>query len=293
MTPVTGELDLPDAELDSILGVVARKKGLDLRDYLRSTLAHQVTFRMEELSLRDPVAYRALLERDPVELDRLAAILLIHVTSFFRDPRVFAALEASVLPLLLETVPSAAPLRAWVVGAATGAEPYSLAMILAKRCAASGAAYEVLATDRSARTLETAREGRYREDEIASVPRDARERFLRAEGDRFRVAAELRDHVCFAEHDFLSPRLAPREAVLATFDLVLCRNVLIYMDARFQVRAFDRLAAVVRTGGVLVLGLAESLPASAADRFEPLPGVDPALRLYRRKPSSDESPRCG
>jgi chemotaxis methyl-accepting protein methylase len=91
--------------------------------------------------------------------------------------------------------------------------------------------------------------------------------------------------VRFHHHDILGARLSPRGSIVASFDVVLCRNVLIYLEPRSQALAFDRFAEVVLPGGALVLGHAEALPATCR-RFEAFPGVAPPLRVFVRTPLS-------
>lgn len=275
-------------ELEELLSLVARAGHHDLRDYRRPTLARRVMARMTSVGAADLTAYRALLERDPGEVEALARALLVHVTSFFREPAVFEALERQVVPALLAEGPPPAMeserLRAWVVGAATGEEAYSLAVALAGACGARGADWDVLATDREPRMLEAARAGAYALEALDGLPPACRAALFEVEGSVARVTAPLRRRVRFAAHDLLGPQLAPEAAVLADFHLVLCRNVLLYLDPRAQALALERLGAVLRGGGALVLGHAEALPRTAEPRFEAFPGVDPGLRIYVKRP---------
>jgi chemotaxis methyl-accepting protein methylase len=283
------ELDVPAEDLEAILGHVAREKGLDLRDYRRPTLARRVRARMEALGDPDAATYRRRTESDRRELDRLAEALLVRFTSFFRDPAVFDALARSVLPRLVrEAAARDAPVRAWVVGAASGEEAYSVAMVLADLCREAGRPFQVLGTDRSEQAVELARRGLYHEDELAPLPERLRELFAPSDG-AFVVRDSLKAQVRFARHDLMAPRLSPPEAVLASFDVVLCRNVLIYLDERYRARAFERLATVVQEGGALVLGSSEALPLGMAERFAPFPGTDASSRIFRKRPKGEET----
>lgn len=269
---------LTPEQLRALLAVLARG-GHDLRDYRVETLRRRTLDRLQEVAL-EPAAYLARLADDEAEQRRLAAHLLVHTTRFFRDPATFAALGRRVLPeLFLRARERRAPLRAWVVGASTGEEAYSLAMLLAEQGRTHRHPASVLASDRVAQVVEQARLGTYpRAAVVAAVPAELRARYFVPRGDGLQVVQALREAVTFAVHDLLGLELAPREALLAEFDLVLCRNVLIYLDARSQVRAFERLRAVLSAGGALLLGPSEEPHAGSG--FTPYRGVDEAHRLY-------------
>lgn len=267
--------------LAAALERLTRDRSLDLGDYRADVLTRRLEARMSATGAA-AAEYLALLDRDGEERQRLADALLVHVTAPFRDAEVFAALPASVLPGL-------APgrvLRAWAIGVATGEEAWSLAALLA---AVRGEAWELLATDRDAACVRAAEEGAL----DAAALRAAIERLpwpgagglLQAfdvTGERARPARALRARARFAVHDFMGPQAAPREAIVASFSLVLCRNVLVYFDARFRDAAGGRLAGVVEPGGALVLGATESLTGAAAARFEPFPALARRLRVLRR-----------
>jgi two-component system CheB/CheR fusion protein len=264
---------LSEDDLEAILALVAREHA-DLRDYKRSTLVRRVEARMDALGSRTASAYRDLLASDPDEVARLADSLLVHTTAFHRDGAVFEALATHVLPSLQ------APLQAWCIGSASGEEAWTLAAVLAR----AGRPYRLVATDRDARSVAATRAARYDARALAALPDDLR---AAAFDDTLTVRPEVRACVHVAEHDLLGHRLAPREVVLLPLDLVLVRNVLVYLDARFQAVAADRLASIVRPGGALVLGPSETLTGAAARAFDPFPRLDPALRIYRRRPESD------
>jgi two-component system, chemotaxis family, CheB/CheR fusion protein len=271
----------PSDDVSAVLAFLASLRGVDFRDYRRDAVERAVHARLVATSSGDLAAYLRVLARDPVEVERLAASLVVPVSSFFRDPEVFAALEHTVLPDLLAR-PS--PLRAWSVGVATGEEAWSLAMLLvvaAERQEAPAPSFDLIASDLDARSLSIARAARYPAAAVAHLPPALRDRFLRPDGDAVRVEDSLRPVVRFSLHDVLGRRLAPPDAVVASFRLVLFRNVLLYFDERLRRKALGRLLSVLEPGGALVLGGVEVLPREVAERFEPFPGVDPALRIHR------------
>lgn len=268
--------------LRAVLEHVAREHGLDLGDYRPDVLARRVEARLAD-TRTDLAQYLALLRRDPAEGRRLADTLLVHVTEPLRDPEVFDALAARVLPALAP----GRTLRAWAIGVATGEEAWSLAATLA---AVLGERWELLATDRDPACVAAA--GGATLDAAALRAAVARLAWpgravvaagFAQDGPRATPTDALRARVRLAVHDLMGLHAAPREAIVASFPLVLCRNVLMYFDARFRDAAGERLHAIVEPAGVLVIGRAESLPSSVEGRFEPFPGLDPRLRIFRRR----------
>jgi chemotaxis methyl-accepting protein methylase len=190
------------------------------------------------------------------------------------------AMAQVVLPALLDSH-RARELRSWCIGAATGEEAWTLAMLLGEACASATRrrAFALLASDLDRRTLEIARQGCYEREALAAVP-DPYHGFLLNEGERLSVAPHLRATVTFAYHDLLGRTLAPPEAVIASFELVLARNVLIYFDRRLQQKALERIAGTLEPGAALVLGSVETMPTALRPRFVPFAGVDPDLRVF-------------
>jgi two-component system CheB/CheR fusion protein len=265
--------------VDSILAFVAERRGIDFRDYRPDTLRNRLEARARALGCADVGRYRAHLLGERDEIDRLVEALVVPVTEFFRDSWVFGELAGRVLPSLRTT---SNVVRAWVVGCATGQEAYTVAMLLAESSAREGGrGFEVLASDLDERSLETARHGIYPEASVNAVPPLLRERYFRRETDGFRVAQTIRGRMQFAQHDLVGLRLAPAEAIIASFDLILCRNVLIYFDGSLRAKAVDRLAAALEPGGALVIGPSEALPAASRGRFEAYPGISPGMRIFR------------
>jgi chemotaxis protein methyltransferase CheR len=194
------------------------------------------------------VAYAHKLELEPAEHARFLATFTINVSQFFRDEKPFAVLQDEVLPALLE---ERRALRTWSAGCAGGAEGFSLAMLLEEQRSAGH--YE-LATDVDESALARARAGGpYSDAEIANVSEDRGKRFLRQDEEGWWVAPELRSRVTFAQHDLL------RDPYKDDFDLVLCRNVVIYLTRSAKDRIFQGLARALRPGGFLFIGSTEMI----------------------------------
>jgi len=269
---------LPEPSLQGILALIAERRGIDFRDYRQDTVRNRLESRMKAAGCGDLAAYRARLLGEHEEVDRLVEALVVPVTEFFRDGWVFRELADRVLP----TLPVASGvLRAWVVGTATGEEAYTVAMLLAEAAGQHGRGFEVLASDLDLRSLEVAREGVYREAAVQAVAPELRERYFRRERAGLRVVDSIRGRIRFAQHDLVGLRLAPGEAIVAAFDVVLCRNVLIYFDASLRAKAVERLAAVLEPGGALIIGPSEALPEGIRG-LDPYPGVSPGARIFRR-----------
>jgi two-component system CheB/CheR fusion protein len=274
------ELPLPADELDRVLAFVADERGIDFRDYRREPILRGIRQRIELRGDGSAAAYLQRLASDGQEVDRLVEAVVVPWSGFFRDPPVWTALARVVLPALLQEHPRQ-PLRTWCIGTATGEEAWTMAMLLEDACGARGDGFDLLASDLDRRTLEGARAGCYTPAVAAEVPPTYRARFLVAEGNRACVTPALRARVRFAYHDLLGRTLAPPEAVVASFELVLARNVLIYFDRRLQQKALERIAGTLEPGAALVLGRVETMPRPLEERFIPFADVEPDLRVFR------------
>jgi two-component system CheB/CheR fusion protein len=228
-----------------------------------------VAGRVRELGLPDLGSYRALLEARPAEWDELDRRCRITISRFFRDRAVWEALARDVLPAL-------GPLpRAWSAGCASGEEAYTLAIVLSESVgAAASPVIAVDGTDVDPGCLRVAREGRYHERALADVPPEVRDRWTTADGDHRRVLPRLRSRIRFHEHDL------GREPPPSSYDVITCRNVLIYFERASQERVLARFVDALRPGGLLLLGKVEMLVGSARETLETVDGRE---RLFRRR----------
>lgn len=178
-------------------------------------------------------------------------------TDFFREAGHFTFLRETGLPALAAA--GVRRLRAWSAACSTGAEPYSLAMVLEADFQAPDRSWSILATDLSRNVLEVARHGIYPADQLAPVPSDLRRRFLLAAADpgrrEMRVHPRLRARVAFGRMNLMDARYDVGEAM----HVIFCRNVLIYFDRDTQARVLTRLCEVLAPGGYLFIGHAESI----------------------------------
>jgi two-component system, chemotaxis family, CheB/CheR fusion protein len=269
------ELDADnEALLRRILAQLRSATGHDFSGYKRSTVLRRVGRRMHVKQASDLGAYLAMLKASHAESQALLQDLLISVTSFFRDPDAFEALERDVVPRLFEAKGAGDVIRVWVAGCATGEEAYSIAMLLLEHAAGRHDAprIQVFATDLDTDAIGYARDGLYPGAIVADLPDERLRRFFRQEGLYYRVRTQLRDAVLFSPHDLL------RDPPFSRIDLVACRNLLIYLERDLQDRVLGLFRYALRTDAFLFLGSAEGVP-------EGIPGlhtVDKRHRIYQR-----------
>lgn len=187
---------------------------------------------------------------------QIVEAMLIHETSFFRDPACFDQIATAILPHLVEQRREQRTLRIWCAACSSGQEPYSIAMLLCESFGALLPAWniELIASDLSRPMIGQAREGVYSEVEVGRGLTAARlARHFHREGNSWRIAPALRQMVTFRELNLHDPWPA-----LPAMDLVLLRNVLIYMSAAVRERILQRLRSVIHDGGFVVLGATET-----------------------------------
>jgi len=202
------------------------------------------------------------LERDVVEA------MTTNESLFFRDTKPFESIRKTVLPRLHAARPAGAPLRIWSAAASTGQEAYSIAMVVAELAAAMpGRRVEIVGTDIAREPLDRARAGLYSQFEIQrGLPMQMLVKHFAKEDGQWRIKPALRDAVSFREWNLLSD-LKP----LGSFDIVFCRNVLIYFDPPTKRRVLDAVAKQMPADGVLFLGGAETV-LGLTEAFKPVPG---------------------
>ena len=242
--------------------------GVCFSDKLRSTLRTHFAGAARELGLEPADLIPNVLAGDPKSVAALVENAVIGETYFLRHPEQFAALRR----LVFEPADPATPLRIWSAGCASGEEAYSLAMTLLE-CGRLSGGDRVLATDVSERALEHARAGRYGSWSFRRRLSDLHARYFTGSPPGAEVVPAVRKLVQFRWNN-----LAKDPAPAGPFDVVLCRNVLIYLLPRLQERLLDRLSSVVAPGGVLGLGPYEAAP---REDLAVIPGAPPELRRKR------------
>ncbi|AWN37071.1 CheR family methyltransferase [Methylobacterium radiodurans] len=236
-------------------------------------LSDRLRRRFRALGVADAAAYAALLERAPEEWTALEAEITIGETFFFRYAEQFAALRGTILPDILAARAAERTLRIWSAGCSTGAEPYSLAILVHELLGPALPDWQVtiLGTDISAAALETARAAEYGRWALRTSPPEERMRYFRAVPPQPGAAREsgyalreaYRRLVRFERRNLLELLGAGAPPHLDGFDLILCRNVLIYFDAETVAALMRAFGARLRGQGWLLIGHAEPNPAFA------------------------------
>lgn len=259
-----------DWDLDRVRRHLAANGAASLCRFKARYLERRLQSRCRHRGAADLSAYADLLDQDPEEVGRLVSAVALGVTSFFRNPSAWRRLAS----LLASAAPAGQPCRAWSAGCATGEEAWSLALLLEDQLRGGRVSgWEVDATDLDPRNLAVARHGEYSDRARADI-----EAVLAGAPDseppgRFVVPEVLRRSVRFAMTDLTVP------TARGPYDVVLCRNVLMYFEAETQRDVMDVVLSAVRPGGLLMLGKAEL---AGFDLFPRLESVDRPERIYRR-----------
>ena len=261
--------------LPEIIDLLRTKTTHDFTLYKPGTLQRRIERRMAMAAIEtdDPDRYFDVLRKDTEELDLLAKDLLINVTGFFRDPKVFDFLAETIVSDLVDRQTPDQPLRIWIPGCSTGEETYSLAMLFRERIAAAGrnVKLQVFASDVDPDAVASAREGFYPETIAADVSPARLARFFTKEDHGYRVSPELRSAVVFTVQDVLA------DPPFSRLDLISCRNLLIYLLPAAQAKVISIFHFALREGGILLLGNSEAI-GNAEDRFAV---ISKSARLYR------------
>lgn len=225
--------------------------GIDLGNYGERQLHRRLSFMMGRAGDANLDDFLHHLAEDRDLSERLRNQFTINVSEFFRDAHLFARLEAM---LRAGGICHAAE-KLWSAGCSYGAEPYSLAMLMAENSPHGN--WHISATDIDKEALGRARQGVFSERDLRNVSLTRRRRFFTArDGDRYAIASKLQCRVSFTELDLLKPKAS----VPTDCDVVLCRNVIIYFTAEAKRQVHELLTQALRPGGVLLIGATERVP---------------------------------
>ena len=249
--------------------------GVDFeRFYKDATINRRIERRVKITHNTDLKTYRTMIESEPAEVEALYKDLLIGVTSFFRDPDAFLKLEKLVFPSFLDRETDE-PIRIWNAGCASGEEVYSILILLLEFLAKNKRTIpvKVFATDLHRDSISRASNGIYTAETLQSVPKELISKYFVKVPNGFEVRQELREKVVFARHNLIE------EAPFTRMDLVVCRNLLIYLNKEAQAQVFGLFGYSLKKDGYLFLGTSENLPEDAKSFVQ----VETASRLYKKR----------
>jgi chemotaxis protein methyltransferase CheR len=259
ISPDTPEFELTDSEFNRLREVVREHTGISLSDAKRELVYGRLARRLRRLKLTSFAEYCALVEGRPAEeMQELINAITTNLTSFFRENYHFEQLAAEVLPQIERERSGQRRMRLWSAGCSTGEEPYSIAMVMREALAhLPDWDIKLLATDIDSKVVAAAAEGVYGADRLGSVAAErARRWFLPIAGrPDYRAASDaLKALITFKQLNLFEPW-----PMKGPFDVIFCRNVVIYFDKDSQRALFDRMADVQEPGGWLFIGHSENL----------------------------------
>jgi len=268
----------------NVLPILKKQTAVDFGQYKPNTIQRRIEKHMTMHSVKDVEKYEAFLRSQPERVDELYEEILIGVTEFFRDPDAYQALEEKVFPQFLNKLVNHDQIRIWVSGCASGEEVYSIAILLFEFARAHGYTpnFTLLATDISGRALRKASSGAYFPHEIKRVPQELVDRYFLFDGEKYQIIPSVRDNIAFARNDLtLDPPFV-------NLDLIICRNLLIYLKNRAQRRAILNFHFGLNQGGYMMLGPSENILDLASsflvldDRWKifQAQGATPSIRRY-------------
>jgi two-component system CheB/CheR fusion protein len=264
--------------LSSIFQVLRRHAGVDFTHYRQSTILRRIQRRMVVNKIDKLEEYIKYVQNSPGEIKALYQDMLISVTSFFRNPRVFDAMKATVFPAILKNLSRERGMRIWTPGCASGEETYSVVIALLEFLddKASQVPIQFFGTDVNESSIIKARNGVYPENIQGDVSAERLRRYFTKMESGYRVSKNIRDMCIFAQHNVLN------DPPFSQMNLICCRNLLIYIETAQQHKVISLFHYALRPDGFLVLGSSEGL-GTATSLFAV---EDRAHKIFSKKATS-------
>ncbi len=264
---VEGEFLFTEDDFKKIAQILHSHAGIALAEGKAALVYSRLAKRLRSLGLRSFREYCALVEdkQGVDERQAMMAALTTNVTRYFREPHHFDHLRDVVMPKLVDRARRGGRIRLWSAACSNGQEPYSMAItVLQALPEAANLDVKILATDIDPNMVAEGRAGIYREDAVTPVPLDLRRKwFKKAASGAWEVADELRTLVSFKELNLIGDW-----PMKGKFDVIFCRNVVIYFDEPTQERIWSRFAPLLEPGGTLYIGHSERVSGPGASLFE-------------------------
>jgi two-component system CheB/CheR fusion protein len=268
--------------LENILHLMRQRTAHNFFHYKQNTIVRRIEKRILVNNIDSPEAYYEYLKDHLEETNLLLKDLLIGVTSFFRDPEAFTWIRDKVIPEIFRNKQADEPVRIWSAGCSSGEEAYSLAILIADYLRQSKRSFtvQIFATDVDKDAIERARTGIYPQNIAADIPYEYLRAYFKQNDDTFQVAPQIREMLVFASHDILS------DPPFFKLDLIVCRNLLIYLTAEVQRKLLPIFFYSLRPGGHLFLGSSESI-GSYSEMFQCL---EKKWKIYKKNELASHVP---
>lgn len=266
-----------------ILQLLKNNSGFEFEAYKSSMLVRRIENRMNRINCTDPKMYIELLEVSSEEKQSLIDNFMINVSHFFRNPLVFEFINKQIIPEIFvnESEPQKS-MRIWSAGCSNGEEPYSLAILLHEFFEHEKINPELhfFATDADEEILKNAQKGIYSANKLDEMKFRMVNKYFKKKGDSFHISDEIKSFVSFSHDNLLDKtNYAPKESIFGGFDLILCRNVLIYFNTAYQNIIFEKFYKSLAPNRWVVLGESESIPSKFKDKFIQ---VNNCCKVFRR-----------
>lgn len=268
-----------------ILRLLKEKENFDFEAYKLPMLTRRINNRIIQTYSESPEKYLQLLVKNDDESKHLINNFMINVSHFFRDPFVFEFLKSVIIPELIAQIRLSGQnsIRIWSAGCSRGEEAYSLAILLHEffENEVKDVSIDFFATDYDNLALNSAREGMYDLTSLEETKSKYLQKYFTKSEGKYEVCSSIKSMVKFSEYNLIDKNsYVPSESIFGNFDLVLCRNVLIYFNENYQDIIFDKLYKSLSPDKVLVLGEAEMPPQVLKEKF----GRDNNyFKVYRKK----------
>ncbi|MFQ4141195.1 CheR family methyltransferase [Chlorogloeopsis sp. ULAP02] len=242
-------------EFEALLHYLKQNCGCDLTGYKPDSLMRRFQRRMQQLGIENYTSYLQYLQAEPQECTPLLDTILINFSGFFRDRDAWEYLAHKIIPQIITNKQPQEQIRVWSAGCASGEEVYTLVMLLAEILGIEQYLQRVqmFATDVDRDALRRARQGIYNENEVASIPSQLLSKYFEQTEQGYVFCSQLRRSIIFGRHNLAV------DAPMSKIDLLVCRNVLIYLKRETQASIFVRFHFALNNQGLLFLGNSESL----------------------------------
>lgn len=244
---------------EEFISDINRLCGVDLSGYKRPQMERRINNLMRSVNAENYEAYLKILKESKEQYNKFLNHITINVSEFFRNPQQWEVLRNKVIPTLISGNNT---LKIWSAGCSTGEEPYTLAILLSEYFPRLD--FRILASDLDNQVLQKAQEGYYSEKALVNMPKNLVTKYFTASSEKFQIKAPLKQTIKFIHHNLL------KDPFGSNYDIILCRNVVIYFTEETKNKLYLRFHEALRPGGVLFIGSTEQIFNSRIIGFSPL-----------------------